>query len=116
MLLLRSPITTGSPLFLPIVTRRLGPLEGGQGSGQPSADGDGLEVTPDEPASADGVQECPSAEGREPRVARDPAVPTDEERKRHDTTHLPFYVVMPVLRVRAVGESVAPWYAPLRLA
>eukprot|EP00969_Alexandrium_andersonii_P234164 10339105-Alexandrium_andersonii.AAC.1 len=63
------------------------PLEGSRGSEQPSADGDGLEATPDEPASVDGVQEGPSAEGREPRVARDPAAPTDEERKRHERTH-----------------------------
>eukprot|EP00969_Alexandrium_andersonii_P171672 7588805-Alexandrium_andersonii.AAC.1 len=29
-------------------------------------------------------------EGREPKVARDPAAPTDEERKRHECTHVPF--------------------------
>eukprot|EP00969_Alexandrium_andersonii_P075815 3342204-Alexandrium_andersonii.AAC.1 len=62
------------------------PLEGSVGSEQPSADGDGLEVAPDGPASAGGVPEHPSAEGREPHVARDPAAPSDEERKRRECT------------------------------
>eukprot|EP00969_Alexandrium_andersonii_P189290 8362780-Alexandrium_andersonii.AAC.1 len=29
-------------------------------------------------------------EGREPKVARDPAAPTDEGRKRHGCAHVPF--------------------------
>eukprot|EP00969_Alexandrium_andersonii_P096984 4281436-Alexandrium_andersonii.AAC.1 len=65
-------------------------LEGGSGAEQPSMDGDGLEGTPGEPASAGGVLEHPSAEGREPRVARGPAAPSDEERKRHECTRVPF--------------------------
>eukprot|EP00969_Alexandrium_andersonii_P356694 15447129-Alexandrium_andersonii.AAC.1 len=52
--------------------------------------GDGLEGTPDEPASAGGVLEHPSAEGSEPRVARDPAAPSGDERKRRECTRVPF--------------------------
>eukprot|EP00969_Alexandrium_andersonii_P127349 5628993-Alexandrium_andersonii.AAC.1 len=53
-------------------------------------DGDGLEGAPDESASAGGVLEHPSAEGREPRVARDPATPAGEERKRRERARAPF--------------------------
>eukprot|EP00969_Alexandrium_andersonii_P061826 2726162-Alexandrium_andersonii.AAC.1 len=68
----------------------LQPLEGGGGDGQPSVGGDGLEDAPDGPASAGGVVEHPSAEGQEPRVARDPAAPSDEKRQRHQCTQVPF--------------------------
>eukprot|EP00969_Alexandrium_andersonii_P000345 15427-Alexandrium_andersonii.AAC.1 len=46
--------------------------------------------TPEEPASAGGVLEHPSAEGRGPRMARGPAAPSDEERKRRKCTRVPF--------------------------
>eukprot|EP00969_Alexandrium_andersonii_P031879 1392944-Alexandrium_andersonii.AAC.1 len=51
----------------------LQPLEGGRGDEQTSVGNDGLEGAPDEPAPAGGVPDHPSAEGREPRVARGPA-------------------------------------------
>ena len=44
-----------------------------------------------------GAEEGPEFEGEEaeeeaevPRKAREPSEPTDEERRRHETTHLPF--------------------------
>eukprot|EP00969_Alexandrium_andersonii_P279350 12347973-Alexandrium_andersonii.AAC.1 len=45
---------------------------------------------PGEPAVVGGVLEHPSAKGRGPRVARNPAAPSDEERKRHECTRVPF--------------------------
>eukprot|EP00969_Alexandrium_andersonii_P277941 12286059-Alexandrium_andersonii.AAC.1 len=50
----------------------------------------GLGGAPDESAYAGGVLEHPSAEGRGPRVARGPAAPSDEERKRRECTRVPF--------------------------
>ena len=53
-------------------------------------------VLPLDPVSED-ADAGPEAEGEEaeeeaevPRKAREPSEPTDEERKRHETTHLPF--------------------------
>eukprot|EP00969_Alexandrium_andersonii_P085163 3755544-Alexandrium_andersonii.AAC.1 len=37
-----------------------------------------------------GLGSDPVEEGRGPRVARDPAAPSDEERKRRECTHVPF--------------------------
>ena len=47
----------------------------------------------EEPAAAAGAEEGSEAEPEEarvPRAARDPGEPSDEERRRHECTHLPY--------------------------
>eukprot|EP00969_Alexandrium_andersonii_P104991 4632641-Alexandrium_andersonii.AAC.1 len=62
---------------------------GGGGDEQSSTVGESLAAAPGEPVDASGVLEHPSAEGREPRAARGPAAPSDEERKQRECTRVP---------------------------
>ena len=63
------------------------------------------------PAAAEDGPEVEGEEAEEeaevPRKAREPHEPTDEERRRHETTRLPFQVVVPLLRAGSDGQPAA---------